>query len=59
MSFCGRRTYTDANGKCHIIVGMKVNEILALVESSDHDHLEGHEDHNKEHNEDHNEDNNE
>ena len=31
MSFCGRKTYIDANGKCHNISGMKVNEIKALV----------------------------
>jgi hypothetical protein len=39
MVFCGRRTYTDANGKCHNIAGMKVNEIRALVEGSDHSHM--------------------
>ena len=39
MAFCGRRTYTDANGKCHNIAGMKVNEIRALVASSDHSHM--------------------
>ena len=31
MSFCGRKTYIDANGKCHNISGMKVNEIKNLV----------------------------
>ena len=31
MSFCGRKTYIDANGKCHNISGMKVNEIKTLV----------------------------
>ena len=39
MVFCGRRTYTDANGKCHNIAGMKVNEIRDLVASSDHSHM--------------------
>ena len=32
MSFCGRKTYIDANGKCHNISGMKVNEIRDLVQ---------------------------
>ena len=31
MSFCGRRTYIDANGKCHNIAGKTVHEIKALV----------------------------
>ena len=34
MSFCGRKTYTDANGKCHNISGMKVNEIRDLVQGN-------------------------
>ena len=34
MSFCGRRTYINANGKCFNIIGMKVNEIKSLVEAS-------------------------
>ena len=31
MSFCGRRTYIDSNGKCHNIQGKTVHEIKALV----------------------------
>jgi len=31
MSFCGRRTYKDENGKCHNIAGKTVHEIKALV----------------------------
>ena len=59
MVFCGRRTYKDSNGKCYNISGMKVNEILALVETTHHKHLEGHEDHDKKEHNDHDDDHDE
>ena len=35
MSFCGRRTYKDADGECHNISGKTVHEIKLLVEGNE------------------------